>query len=44
VVRARSIAAMACVRTRAATLETRTAITMKIKNAATLVGSVIVNV
>ncbi len=43
-VRARAIAATAWVRTRAATLETMTAMMMKKKKAATLVGSVIVNV
>ena len=44
VVRTLSIAESAWVRTRAATLETTTAISMKKKNAATLVGSVIVKV
>jgi hypothetical protein len=44
VVRTRPIAATACVRTRAATLETRIVISMKKKKAATLIGSVIVKV
>jgi hypothetical protein len=44
VVRTLPIAVSACVRTRAATLETRIAINMNRKNAAMLVGSVIVKV
>ena len=40
----RPIAVSACVRTRAATLDTTNAISMKKKNATTLVGSVMVNV
>jgi hypothetical protein len=44
VLRARAVAATACVRTRAATFETSTARTMKKMNAVTLVGSVIVKV
>jgi hypothetical protein len=44
VVRTRPMAVSACERTRAATLETRSAISMKKKNAATLVGSVMVKV
>jgi len=40
----RPIAVSACVRTRAATFDTRIAISMKKKNAAILVGSVMVKV